>query len=78
MNVLYLFFQQSCRFLDHAMGVIQSVGNLVASFADPPANRKFDLDLGLNNQPKDIQDKHYQVIVDGCVGHFSQFYGLFY
>ena len=49
--------------MEHALGVIQSVGNLVASFADPPPNRKFDLDLGLNDQPKDIQDKHYKVIV---------------
>ena len=44
------------------MGVIQSVGNLVASFADPPANKKFDLDLGLRGQPKDIQERHYKVI----------------
>ena len=42
--------------------MIQSVGNLVASFADPPPNRKFNLDLGLKDQPKDIQDKHYKVI----------------
>ena len=47
------------------MGVIQSVGNLVASFSDPPANRKFDLDLGLKDQPKDIQERHYQVIITG-------------
>ena len=44
------------------MGVIHSVGNLVASFADPPPNRKFDLDLGLRGQPKDLQERHYKVI----------------
>ena len=49
--------------MEHALGVIQSVGTLVASFADPPPNRKFDLDLGLKDQPKDIQDKHYKVIM---------------
>lgn len=48
--------------MDHALGVVQSVGSLVASFADPPPNRKFDLDLGLKDQPKDIQDKHYKVM----------------
>ncbi|XP_068698412.1 androglobin-like isoform X1 [Montipora foliosa] len=59
--VMACLTKESCRFLDHAMGVIQSVGNLVASFSDPPANRKFDLDLGLKDQPKDIQERHYQV-----------------
>lgn len=45
------------------MNVFQSVGGLVTSFADPPADRKFDLDLGLKDQPKDIQDRHYKVII---------------
>lgn len=60
--VSFCFLQESCRFLDHTVGVIQSVGNLVASFADPPANKKFDLDLGLRGQPKDIKERHYKVI----------------
>lgn len=45
------------------MNVFQSVGGLVASFADPPADRKFDLDLGLKDQAKDIQDRHYKVVI---------------
>lgn len=45
------------------MNVFQSVGGLFTSFADPPADRKFDLDLGLKDQPKDIQDQHYKVTV---------------
>ena len=45
------------------MNVFQSVGGPVASFADPPADRKFDLDLGLKDQAKDIQDRHYKVVI---------------
>lgn len=43
------------------MNVFHSVSSLVRSFADPPADRKFDLDLGLKDQTKDIQDRHYKV-----------------
>ena len=49
------------------MNVFQSVGGLVTSFADPPADRKFDLDLGLKNQPKDIQDRHYKVFIQRSI-----------
>jgi len=45
------------------MSVFQSVGGLVTSFADPPADRKFNLDLGLKDQPKDVQDRHYKVVM---------------
>ena len=49
------------------MHVILSVGSLVASFCDPPASRKFDLDLGLKDQPKDVQDRHYKVMTVSAV-----------
>lgn len=62
-TVMAFLTKESCRFLDHTMGVIQAVGNLVASFADPPPNRKFDLDLGLRGQPKDLQERHYKVFI---------------
>ncbi|XP_078372473.1 androglobin-like isoform X6 [Oculina patagonica] len=62
-TVMACLTKESCRFLEHAMNVFQSVGGLVASFADPPADRKFDLDLGLKDQPKDIQDQHYKVFM---------------
>lgn len=52
------------------MNVFQSVGGLVTSFADPPADRKFDLDLGLMNQPKDIQDRHYKVFIQRSICPF--------
>lgn len=51
------------------MNVFQSVGCLVASFADPPADRKFDLDLGLKDQTKDIQDRHYKVVIYHTLGY---------
>ncbi|XP_015772196.1 PREDICTED: androglobin-like [Acropora digitifera] len=62
-TVMAFLTKESSRFLDHTMGVIQAVGNLVASFADPPPNRKFDLDLGLRRQPKDLQERHYKVFI---------------
>ena len=49
------------------MNVFQSVSGLVTSFADPPADRNFDLDLGLKDQPKDIQDRHYKVFMQRSI-----------
>ena len=54
--------QESCRFIEHAMKVMQSVGTLASSFSDPPPmDKKIEFDLELNDQPKVIQDRYYKV-----------------
>lgn len=72
-TVMTCLTKESCRFLEHAMNVFHSVSSLVGSFADPPADRKFDLDLGLKDQTKDIQDRHYKVFMR-CLLKSVRFY----
>ena len=45
------------------MHVIHSVGNLVASFADPPVPNRPELDLGLKSESLETQEKHFKVFM---------------
>ena len=45
------------------MAVIHSVGNLVASFSDPPPNTRPELDLGLKNESLSTQEKHFKLFM---------------
>ena len=59
-------FQESCRFIEHATNVVQNIGNVVTSFNELSTNNKHTiLDLGVKDQPQNMQERHYQA------GNFS-------
>ncbi|KAK3749551.1 hypothetical protein QZH41_007285 [Actinostola sp. cb2023] len=55
--------RESCRFMEHAMHVIRSVGNLVGSFSDPLVLTRPELNLGLKDESLETQEKHFKVFM---------------
>lgn len=60
--VVFSFFKESCRFVEHTTGVLQNIGNVVACFDKLSTNNKhMILDLGVTEQSRETQDRHYKV-----------------
>ncbi|XP_048577844.1 androglobin isoform X3 [Nematostella vectensis] len=62
-TVMACLTKESCRFMEHAMHVMKSVGDLVTKFSDPPADKRPELDLGLKDESRDVQERHYKVFI---------------
>ena len=48
--------------MEHALTVMRNIGNVVHSFTEPPADNRTELDLGLKDQARPTQERHYKVL----------------